>query len=146
MATQITFNSRIPNAKATLTAAIRSTVEEVFATQIHPAAVEKSPVTPEGFARNLELKALGKLGDRPPAGTGTNRRSIDYTVEVTADGNILARLYTQDGYGGWLEVGTVRMRAQPYLYPAFIENVDKIPLGIKVKIEGIDAAAKKAGA
>lgn len=137
MATQIIFNSRIPGAVAKLSATIREAVEEVFATQIHPAAVEKSPVTPEGLARNLELKALGKLGDRPPGGTGTNRRSIDYTVETTERGTE-AKLFTQDGYGGFLEVGTSKMRAQPYLYPAFIENVDKIPAAIKLKIEGTE--------
>jgi HK97 gp10 family phage protein len=136
MATQIVFNSRIPGALAKISATIREAVEEVFATQIHPAAVEKSPVTPEGLARNLELEALGKLGDRPPGGTGTNRRSIDYTVETTEKGTE-AKLFTQDGYGGYLETGTSKMRAQPYLWPAFIENVDKIPQGVKVKIEGI---------
>jgi HK97 gp10 family phage protein len=136
MATQIVFNSRVPLAKAKLSSTIREAVEEVFATQIHPAAVEKSPVTPEGLARNLELKALGKLGDRPPGGTGTNRRSIDFTVETTEQGTV-ATMFTQDGYGGYLETGTSKMRAQPYLWPAFIENADKIPQSIKVKIEGM---------
>jgi len=141
MATQIVFNSRIPGAVASLRATVREVVEEVFATQIHPAAVEKSPVTPEGLARNLELQALGKLGDRPPGGTGTNRRSIDYTVSET-DKGVEAQLFTQDGYGGYLEVGTSKMRAQPYLYPAFIENVDKIPEGIKIRIEGMGTVKK----
>lgn len=131
MATQIVFNSRIPQAKQLLQQILLSTTQEVFATVIHPAAVEKSPVTEEGALIN---EAMGK---KPPhiLGTGTNRRSIDFTVTETTEG-IQAQLFTTSGYGGYLEVGTSKMRAQPYLYPAFIENVDAIPAGVKTKIEG----------
>lgn len=137
MATQIIFNSRIPEARMQLQRAVLSAVQEVFATVIHPAAVEKSPVTAEGALYN---EAKGK---KPPyiLGTGTNRRSIDFTVEETPNG-IAATLFTQSGYGGYLEVGTSKMRAQPYLYPAFIENVDRIPQGVKVKIELLNPAKK----
>jgi len=139
--TQIVFNSRIPQARMQVHDIIKQATLEVFATQIHPAAVEKSPVTPEGLARNLELLAEHKLGGRPPGGTGTNRRSIDFTVEASEKG-VVATLFTQSGYGGWLEVGTSKMRAQPYLWPAFIENVDKIPAAVKVAIEGLGTVKK----
>ncbi len=29
------------------------------------------------------------------------------------------RIYTQSGYGGYLELGTAKMSAKPYIYPAF---------------------------
>lgn len=132
MATQITLNLRIPQARVELNAALAESLQEVMATKIHPAAVEKSPVTEEGALINA---AMGK---HPPhiLGTGTNRRTIDFTVEQTENGP-QAKLFTQSGYGGYLEVGTSKMRAQPYLYPAFIENVDAIPVTAKVKIEAL---------
>lgn len=127
MATQVTFVSRIPAATAQAHTAILEATQETFELDIKPMAVERSPVTPEGFARNVAL------GRPHPGGTGHNRRSIDVTVEMT-DRGPRAQLFTQSGYGGYLEVGTSRMRAQPYLYPSFIENVDKIPQRTRVKI------------
>jgi HK97 gp10 family phage protein len=132
MATQnVVFNSRIPQAVVFLKATIFAAVQETFELDIKPAAVEKSPVTEEGAAINA---AMGK---KPPhiLGTGFNRRSIDVSVTETDKGP-QAQLFTQSGYGGYLETGTSKMRAQPYLYPAFIENIDKVPENIKTKIEG----------
>ena len=34
------------------------------------------------------------------------------------------------------------MRAQPYLWPSFIENIGKLPQGIQVKIAGIQVGGK----
>src|SRR5438552_394773 len=94
--------------------AIFEATQEVFELDIKPTAKELSPVTPEGLARNLELLAQHKLGDRRPGGTGVNRNSIDATVIETENGP-QAELFTQSGYGGYLELGTSKMRAQPYL-------------------------------
>ena len=131
MATQVLYVTKIPQAKVTIGEIIRGAVQEVFATKIHPAAAQKSPVTEEGALIN---EAMGK---KPPhiIGTGTNRRSIDFSVEMTRQGP-KASLFTQSGYGGYLETGTSKMRAQPYLWPAFIEHVDEIPLSIKAAVEG----------
>jgi hypothetical protein len=54
-------------------------------------------------------------------------------VKLT-DKGVEAKLFTQSGYGGYLELGTSRMRAQPYLWPAFIENIDKLPASVQGKI------------
>jgi len=131
-APQIQFNSRIPQALAQAHAAILEATQQVFELDIKPDAVENSPVTEEGYLRNLALKAEGKL-NRPPGGTGHNRRSIDTTVAATEKG-VEAKLFTQSGYGGYLELGTSKMRAQPYLYPAFARHVSKIPQQVKAKI------------
>ncbi len=131
------FNSRIPQARAAVQEIIRTVTEDVFELDIKPAAVEGSPVTEEGYLRNLELEAQHKLGARRVGGTGHNRRSIDVSVTET-DKGVEATLFTQSGYGGYLETGTSKMRAQPYLYPAFIQNVGKIPEGVKVRIQTIE--------
>ena len=138
MATQtIQFISRIPQARLAVQEIIRTVTQDVFELDIKPAAVENSPVTEEGLFRNEELKAMGKLGGRLVGGTGHNGRSIDVSV-VASERGVEATLFTQSGYGGYLETGTSRMRAQPYLYPAFIQHVGKIPEGVKVRIQTLE--------
>lgn len=110
-----------PNAKAQALGAIFAATEETFELDIKPEAVRTSPVTPEGLARNL---AMGKKGVAA-YGTGHNRQSIDVEVALQSDGPH-AELFTQSGYGGFLEVGTSKMSAQPYLWPAFQKFVRKI--------------------
>jgi HK97 gp10 family phage protein len=130
-----TLTLRTVEAAEVIKVAIYEATAEVFELDIVPTAKELSPVTAEGLARNLELKAEGKLGGRRPGGTGTNRRSIDSVVEDSAEGP-QAELFTQSGYGGYLEVGTSKMRAQPYLWPAFEQHIGKLPAMVKEKIGG----------
>ena len=49
-----------------------------------------------------------------PVDTGHNRDSIDFTAK-----GLHAEVFTESGYGGFLEVGTSRMAARPYFRPAF---------------------------
>jgi len=130
----VTMNLRAGAAALEVKTVILDATREVFDEDIVPTAKELSPVTPEGYARNLELKAEGKLS-RPAMGTGHNRRSIDSVVNPS-DAGPEAELFTQSGYGGYLEVGTSRMRAQPYIYPAFEQHIGKLPLRVKEKIGG----------
>jgi hypothetical protein len=127
----VQFRSRIHQARQMVNEIILAVTQDVFELDIKPAAVEMSPVTEEGFLRNLELEAVHKLGGRRPGGTGHNRRSIDVTVAVS-DRGVEAQLFTQSGYGGYLETGTSKMRAQPY------QHVGKIPEGVAVKIQAIE--------
>lgn len=118
-----------PTALTEIHAAQLAAVKEVFELDIKPEAVTKSPVTPTGMERNLALHR------KHPGGTGLNRNSIDVAVEQTPRG-IEASIFTQSGYGGYLEVGTSKMRAQPYLYPAFLKFVDRIAELTGIKIRG----------
>jgi HK97 gp10 family phage protein len=130
MPTKFEFRSRVVEAREMMRADIRAAIADVFQIDIKADAVENSPVTPEGVAHNVELKAAGKLGSRPPVGTGHNRRSIDVTVTETDKGP-QAQLFTQSGYGGYLELGTSKMRAQPYLFPAFQRHIAKLPAKVR---------------
>lgn len=120
---------RTEGAKAEFKAAALAGITEVFELDIKPRAVELSPVTPEGLQRNLEM---GKKGVKA-TGTGHNRQSVDAEVEETEKG-IKATLFTASGYGGYLELGTARMAAQPYLMPAFEEFSPTIAGKIKEKL------------
>jgi HK97 gp10 family phage protein len=84
-----------PEASGLVNDAVFQAVQEVFELDIKPEAVSGSPVR-----------------------RGTNRRSIDVEVKRTTKGTE-ARLFTQSGYGGYLELGTRFMDAKPYLFPAW---------------------------
>jgi HK97 gp10 family phage protein len=57
-----------------------------------------------------------------PVLTGNNRRSIAFECEGVKGeigvGEGEGAVYSTSGYGGWLEVGTKRMPARPYMKPA----------------------------
>lgn len=100
-------------------------VKEVFQLDILPEAIKNSPVTPEGLAYNL-AKAKGRPSLLKRAkGTGHNRQSLDVEFTETPSGPE-AKLFGQSGYSGYLEVGTSKMRAQPYIWPAWLKFKDKI--------------------
>ena len=69
-----------------------------------------------------------------PILTGNNRRSIRFEVgpgaEVAKEENTGA-VYSTSGYGGYLETGTVKMSAQPYMKPALDRNAKKLPEHIR---------------
>jgi HK97 gp10 family phage protein len=114
-------------------------VKEVFQLDILPEAIKNSPVTPEGVEYNLakhpnlELAHMTKNGKVifnrtnmvPILGTGHNRQSLDVEFTETPSGPE-AKLFGQSGYSGYLEVGTSKMRAQPYIWPAWLKFKDKI--------------------
>jgi len=109
------------NAAATEEIAQRAfrAVQETFEIDVKKRAVELSPV------RKVKFRVHGRWFPG-----GTNRRSIDTEVSRESQG-ILARLFTQSGYGGYLELGTYKMRARPYLFPAFIEMIPKLYVRLK---------------
>ena len=98
-----------------------------------------------GFAANLERSA-GRVGAKAarvlragasrleadasmsaPVDTGNLRTSIGTTI--TGDGRsgtITAEIGPTAHYGGYVELGTSRMRPQPYLFPAVERNEDSI--------------------
>lgn len=91
---------------------LKKTIEahnrDIFELDIKPEAVRESPV------------------DR-----GTNRRSIDVDSQPGLFGTVW-RIFTQSGYGGFLELGTRYLSARPYIYPAFQKFKKKLTEGIKV--------------
>lgn len=73
----------------------------------------------------FQMDVVQEAKRNAPVLTGTLRRSID--SEVRQQGTRLeANLFTQCGYGAYPELGTVRMQAQPYMWPAFEKYKSKI--------------------
>jgi hypothetical protein len=54
-----------------------------------------------------------------PVKTGNNKRSISIDPAKKNGQTPVARVFTTSGYGGWLEIGTSKMAARPYMGPAF---------------------------
>lgn len=54
-----------------------------------------------------------------PVKTGNNKRSITHDPPKMEGNKLVARVYTTSGYGGWLEIGTSKMEARPYMAPAY---------------------------
>lgn len=82
---------------------------------------------------NVVQECVGEAKKRTPHLTGHNMRSINPGGAVHSSGattidpkNIDGEVFTTSGYGGYLEVGTHKMGARPYIVPA-VEAVMKGP-------------------
>jgi HK97 gp10 family phage protein len=119
---------RTVEAQAQIERAVLRAVTETFELDIKARAKELSPVSPE-------WPSIPEARGEKRIDTGENRRSID--TEVTLEGhNVKAVIFTQSGHGGYLEIGTSRMPARPYINPAVTEFVKKIPTRVRAFIRG----------
>ena len=98
--------------------------------------------------RDVVVLMHGDAVQNSPYLTGNNRRSL--ASEVSGMGLVAgtfmervcdarldeAALYSTSGYGGWLEVGTGRMAARPYIKPAFDRHKGKLSEKIKGHLSG----------
>lgn len=88
--------------------------------------INATPVNVMTAAVKLGMRDLEELcgimtelaRQKTPVKTGKNRRSIGHTVRLRNDVPV-ATVFTSSGYGGWLEIGTSKMEARPYMAPAF---------------------------
>lgn len=103
----VTLNLKVDEARAKVKARIFKEVNETFQIDILTEAKQGSPVK-----------------------TGHNRRTIDAEVEQKPEG-VRAQVFTQSGYGGYLETGTRKMKARPYMYPAFQAGMLKLAARLK---------------
>ena len=73
----------------------------------------------------LDFDILPDAVDGSPHITGNNARSIATETEEVG-GRVEGTIFTQSGYGGYLEIGTSKMAARPYLWPAVESHAPKI--------------------
>jgi hypothetical protein len=112
------LNLRTTEAMFRVNEALLAATQDVFA-EIEFTAEERSPVLDKATS------------ERYP---GENRDSIRSKVTQVKKG-VKATLSTHSGFGGFLELGTVKTPAQPYLYPAFEEHIYDLPAAVKDRIE-----------
>lgn len=106
------LNLRTAEAQAELTAAVFESQQETFDQDILPEAQSLSPVR-----------------------TGTNVASIQTDTSLVDEG-VKSEIYTTDGYGGYVEVGTKRQRAEPYIFPAFLHQIINLPQRLYRRLHG----------
>lgn len=106
--------------------AVFNATQKVFELDTKKLAKELSPVSPT--YPSIPASRGEKRIDH-----GTNRNSIDTAVEQTPEG-VRAAIFTESGHGGYLELGTRKMPARPYLGPAVQQTVGKIPLEVKEEL------------
>ncbi len=100
--------------------------------------------------RDLVVSITHDTVQLPPVGspfdTGHNRRSMTAEVSgmgvpykepdsqperIVNDSKIEGAVYSTSGYGGWLEIGTTRMPARPYIKPALDRHIKELPGNIE---------------
>jgi len=114
-----------PKLKTQIGKSVLQGLTELFLAEIVPEARRLSPVS----------EANPKIPGSKYRDTGYNRQSIDAEIEETPRGP-KATIYTQSGYGGYLELGTRLMRARPYIYPAVIKFASKLGSLVKKNLNG----------
>jgi HK97 gp10 family phage protein len=80
--------------------------------------------------KNVIVDIANDVVKGSPVETGNNRRSIQYEVK-----ELEGSIYSTSGYGGYLEVGTVKMNARPYFKPALDRHLKELPEGIKTELK-----------
>ena len=62
--------------------------------------------------------------------TGNNSRSIDFEAK-----GLTGSVYSTSGYGGFLETGTAKMPARPYMKPALDRHIGELPAGVEAELQ-----------
>lgn len=95
---------------------------------------------PEGLKRKIEAQVINGMEAacqfcadearaRVPVRSGATRDDIDYEVIASGDevvGYIGLRRKGKSFWGRWVELGTSKMAARPFLRPAVFGNADTI--------------------
>lgn len=125
MQTQVRVNIKVEEVDKALTEAsrkaMRDTVVDVLADSIRP----PSPVL-TGNNRRSMVGEVSSMGVVASGGGGSPERQVD-------DTKIEGAIYSSSGYGGFLEVGTSKMPARPYIKPATEKHFTAEKFARKVK-------------
>jgi hypothetical protein len=88
--------------------------------------------------RDTVVDIANESSKNSPKLTGNNMRSIRYEASgfhtregVVDQSKIEGAVYSTSGYGGFLETGTVKMAARPYIKPAADRYAPKFPEKMK---------------
>jgi hypothetical protein len=115
----VILNLRTAAAKKEAGDAIFAATEELFDRKILPMAKRLSP-------REEHL--------RP--GQVHNADSLTVRTKRTEKGPRVT-MFSQSGHGAYLERGTSKQPARPYMYPAFDANIRELPADVKQKIDAV---------
>ena len=126
MKTTVRLNIRDTEVKKEVTEASKKAMRDTVV-EVTRDAVRGSPWETGNNRRSIvgEASGMGMV-----AGQGSSERLVD-------DSKIEGAVYSSSGYGGYLEVGTSRMPARPYIKPAMDKSftADKFARKVKENVE-----------
>ena len=124
MKTEIRLDIKEEAVDKALTEAARKAMRDTVL-EIHRDAVKGSPWLTGNNRRSIvgEASTMGVV-----AGQGSAERQVN-------DAEIEGAVYSSSGYGGFLEVGTSKMPARPYIKPATEKHFTAEKFARKVKGE-----------
>jgi len=126
MKTTVRLNIRDTEVKKEVTEASKKAMRDTVV-EVTRDAVRGSPWDTGNNRRSIvgEASGMGMV-----AGQGSSERLVD-------DSKIEGAVYSSSGYGGYLEVGTSRMPARPYIKPAMDKSftADKFARKVKENVE-----------
>lgn len=132
---EIRLDVHIKEANEKLEQAIKSTMRDMVV-DIAQDAINLSPAVTGNNRRSIAYKVEGMTtGEHPVA----RQAGDDYAAESQVEGEVgdlnfnEGAVYATSGYGGFLETGTARMQAQPYLKPAMDKNFTEEKAGKLLK-------------
>ena len=102
-------------------------------------ALELSPVLTGNNMRSICYGVAG-LGHTQASGGG-RKESDTWTgpdKSLLDESKLQAALYSTSGYGGYLETGTSKMAAQPYIVPSVELHKDELAPNIKRELEALE--------
>ena len=125
MSVDVKLNLKVDKATKEVTdaskMAMRDTVVEVLGDSIRPPSPWKT-----GNNRRSMTGEVSGMGMVASGGEGRTERMVD-------DSKIEGAVYSTSGYGGFLETGTSKMAARPYIKPSLDKNFTEHKFGEKVK-------------
>lgn len=95
-----------------------------------PGVKEKIEKAGADALKNVIVKIANEAKHDSPWLTGNNSRSIDFEAK-----ELTGSVYSTSGYGGFLETGTARMPARPYMKPALDRHIGELPAGVEAKLK-----------
>lgn len=98
------------------------------------AGIQRGPKTGARYRRGGVVHQASAPGQYPASDTG--RLASNVRFELPTPSNLTGRVGTNIAYGPYLEFGTSRMAARPWLLPSFEQAKIGVERELKAKLEG----------
>ena len=124
MSVDVKLNLKVDKATKEVIDASKMAMRDTTVEVTHD-SVQLSPWLTGNNRRSITGEVSG-MGGVASGGEGRTERMVD-------DSKIEGAVYSTSGYGGFLETGTSKMAARPYIKPSLDKNFTEHKLGEKVK-------------
>ena len=124
MSVDVKLNLKVDKATKEVTDASKMAMRDTTVEVTHD-SVQLSPWLTGNNRRSITGEVSG-MGMVASGGEGRTERMVD-------DSKIEGAVYSTSGYGGFLETGTSKMAARPYIKPSLDKNFTEHKFGEKVK-------------